>query len=122
MRAADDRLGVTILYDADERIFGPYWSVDAWFLMFLPLVTYGDNAEFEGRLARGWESSDDLRTWTFHLRSDVQWHDGVPVTAHDVKFSIELAAHPDVLFDDRKPWSTWRRTPTSSRARRRSTG
>lgn len=36
---------VTILYDADERIFGPYWSVEAWFLMFLPLVTWDEHDE-----------------------------------------------------------------------------
>ncbi len=29
-------------------------------------------------------------TWTFRLRSDVRWHDGVPVTAHDIKFSMDL--------------------------------
>jgi len=27
-------------------------------------------------------------TWTWNLRSDIFWHDGVPVTAHDVCFSI----------------------------------
>lgn len=96
------RSGLTVLYDADERVFGPYWSVDAWFLMFLPLVANGENGEYVPRLARSWEHSADFRVWTFHLRSDVRWHDGVPVTAHDVKFSIELAGNPDVLFDD--PW------------------
>lgn len=76
--------------------------MDSWFLMFLPLATYDEDGEVVGRLARSWEASDDLRTWTFHLRSDVRWHDGRPTTAHDVKFTIELAGHPEVLFDD--PW------------------
>jgi len=92
----------TVLYDADERIFGPYWSVDAWFLMFLPLATWDESGEAIGRLVRSWEHSRDYRTWIFHLRPDVRWHDGVPVTAHDVKWSIELAGNPDVLYDD--PW------------------
>lgn len=93
---------LTVLYPTDERLFGPYWSMDSWFLMFLPLVTYDAEGEIVGRLARSWEASDDLRTWTFHLRPDVRWHDGRPTTAHDVKFSIELAGRPDILFDD--PW------------------
>lgn len=93
---------LTILYAADERLFGPYWSMDSWFLMFLPLATYDEHGEAVGRLARSWKASDDLRSWTFYLRSDVRWHDGQPTTAHDVKFSIELAGHPEILFDD--PW------------------
>ena len=91
---------LTILYDADERVFAPYWNVEAQFLMFLPLVTFGERGEAVGRLARRWEHSSDRRIWTFYLRSDVKWHDGVPVTAHDVKFTIELSAHPDILFED----------------------
>ena len=52
----------TVLYDADERIFGPYWSVDAWFLMFLPLATWDESGEAIGRLVRSWEHSRDYRT------------------------------------------------------------
>lgn len=100
--ASDDTANrsVTVLYQADERIFGPYWSVEAWFLMFLPLVAYDANGEIAPRLARAWDPSPDFRTWIFHLRSDVRWHDGVSTTAHDVKFTLELQARPDILFDD----------------------
>ena len=66
-------------------------------LLWLPLVDrYGP--DIRPRLAESWEHSPDYRTWTIHLRDDVRWHDGVPVTAHDVAFSFELFAHPDVLF------------------------
>lgn len=101
--SADDTANessLTILYDADERIFGPHWSVDAWFMMFLPLVAWDDEGRIAPRLARSWEYTSDFRHWTFHLRPDVRWHDGQPVTAHDIKFSIELAALPDVLYED----------------------
>ena len=97
---AANESSLTILYDADERIFGPYWSVDAWFLMFLPLVAWDEEGRTAPRLARSWEYTSDFRQWTFHLRPDVRWHDGQPVTAHDIKFSIELSAHPDVLYED----------------------
>ncbi len=68
-------------------------------LVFLPLVSRNEDGEFEGRLARRWEHSADYQTWTIHLRTDVRWHDGVPVTAHDVKFSLDLRQHPDVLAE-----------------------
>ncbi len=47
-------------------------------------------------LAERWEVSKDGRTWTFHLRQGVSWHDGKPFTAEDVKFSLELYADPKV--------------------------
>jgi peptide/nickel transport system substrate-binding protein len=53
------------------------------FLVFLPLVTMNKNWEPEGRLAKSWEHSPDYRTWTYHLRTDVRWHDGVSVTVLD---------------------------------------
>ncbi len=44
----------------------------------------------EARLAETWEASDDGLTYTFHLRDDATFHDGTPVTAEDVVFSLEL--------------------------------
>ncbi|HYN81781.1 MAG TPA: peptide ABC transporter substrate-binding protein [Gemmatimonadaceae bacterium] len=90
---------ITVSYPGDERVFGPYWEMPAKFLVFLPLVALDERGELQGRLARRWKHSPDYRTWTIHLRTDVRWHDGVTVTAHDVKFTHDLFAHPDVLWD-----------------------
>ena len=40
-------------------------------------------------LAERWSLSDDARTYTFHLRKNVSWHDGEPVTADDVAFTFK---------------------------------
>ena len=40
-------------------------------------------------VAERWERSADNMSWTFYLRKDVRWHNGDPLTAHDVKFSLE---------------------------------
>jgi peptide/nickel transport system substrate-binding protein len=45
-------------------------------------------------LAERWEASDDLRTWTFTLRSDVKWHDGRPFVADDVIWNLKNALDP----------------------------
>ena len=37
-----------------------------------------------GALAERWDVSEDLRTWTFHLRQGVRWRKGRPLTADDV--------------------------------------
>ncbi|HVF47074.1 MAG TPA: peptide ABC transporter substrate-binding protein [Pyrinomonadaceae bacterium] len=34
-------------------------------------------------VAEKWESSEDLRTWTFHLRKDARWSNGERITAAD---------------------------------------
>ena len=88
---------VTVLFEGDERVLGPRWNDHPQHLVFLTLVWENKKGEIEGRLAERWEHSPDYRTWTFHLRHDVRWHDRVPVTAHDVKFTMELLRHPDIL-------------------------
>ncbi len=70
------------------------WDLD--FLTFLPLAKLNEHGELEGYLARSWEPSLDHREYTFHLRTELLWHDGVPVTAHDVKFTLDLLSHPEV--------------------------
>jgi peptide/nickel transport system substrate-binding protein len=44
-----------------------------------------------GGVATKWEASADHKRWTFHLRKDVKFHNGDPLTSEDVKFSIERA-------------------------------
>ena len=67
-------------------------SHDNWaiHLVFLPLLTLNAQGELEPQLAQSWEHSADYRDWTYHLRPGVRWHDGVPVTAGDVKFTLDL--------------------------------
>lgn len=83
---------LTVLYPVDEWGLGPAWSYPSQFLVFLPLVERNAQGELEGVLARRWEHSPDYREWTIHLRTDVRWHDGVPFTAHDVEFTLNLWA------------------------------
>ena len=40
-------------------------------------------------LAESWEVSEDGMTWTFHIRKGVKFHDGTPLTADDVVFTIQ---------------------------------
>jgi len=47
-------------------------------------------------LAERWEESEDHRTFTFHLRRGVRWHDGRPFTAADVRFTFERLLDPTV--------------------------
>lgn len=91
---------ITLLTTGDERIWNPAASMPAQQLVFLPLF-HDDGSGPEGRLVRSWEESENGATWTYHLRTDVRWHDGVPVTAHDIKFTVDLLSRPpEVPFID----------------------
>ncbi|WP_375691425.1 ABC transporter substrate-binding protein [Pseudooceanicola sp. LIPI14-2-Ac024] len=59
-------------------------------------LRYSDSWEPEPYVAESWETSEDGLTVTLHLRDDVKFHDGEPLTSADVKFSIETikANHP----------------------------
>lgn len=51
-------------------------------------------------LAESWRVSADGRVYTFTLRDDVVWHDGVPLTARDVQFTFAYyRAHRYVWAD-----------------------
>ena len=63
--------------------------------LFLPLIRYDFNKlKIVPCLATSWEVSDDNLVWTFHLRKDVKWTDGKPVTAHDIEYGTKRIIDP----------------------------
>jgi peptide/nickel transport system substrate-binding protein len=45
-------------------------------------------------LAERWTASSDGKTYTFHLRKGVKWHDGQPFSATDVKATFDRVLNP----------------------------
>jgi peptide/nickel transport system substrate-binding protein len=62
------------------------------------LISYDFDYVPVGELAESWTSSTDGTEWTFNLRDDVYWHDGVKFTAEDVVFWFDLFCneYPDI--------------------------
>ena len=56
----------------------------------LPMLTSKAASDFSilPSMAESWTSSEDGLTWTYKLRSDMKWSDGVPMTADDVAYTI----------------------------------
>lgn len=63
--------------------------------VFDQLVEVGDGDEPVPGLAESWDTSKDGLVWTFHLR-DAQFSNGEPVTAEDVKFSVDRFSDPEI--------------------------
>jgi len=55
------------------------------------LTRFDADYKLQPALAETWEAVNDT-TWLFHLMKGVKFHDGTPLTAEDVKFSIERCA------------------------------
>lgn len=79
---------VTEVTSLDPHVYGG----NAWRVLiealYSPLVGYDAKGAVVPRLAESWEQPDS-KTIIFHLRAGTTFHDGAPVTAEDVKFSLD---------------------------------
>ncbi len=66
-------------------------------VLLLTLAAYDEAMHPVPRLAT-WSWGPDRTSLMFHLRTDVQWHDGVPTTAEDVRWTLETAQQADVAY------------------------
>jgi peptide/nickel transport system substrate-binding protein len=55
-------------------------------------------------LAKSYEISEDGTVYTFHLREDATFHDGAPVTAADVLYTVRAAQNPAIKSPHRADW------------------
>lgn len=58
------------------------------------LVDRDENLALVPRLAESWEFSEGGRVLTFHLRRGARFHDGVPLTSADVRYTYERVIDP----------------------------
>ncbi|HYY09231.1 MAG TPA: ABC transporter substrate-binding protein [Actinomycetota bacterium] len=58
-------------------------------------------------LVTDWSHSSDGLTWTYKVRTDVQWQDGQPLTAKDIAFTYEFMVKNDIsAFSNYFPFTT----------------
>lgn len=57
-------------------------------LIFSGLMKYDEKGELIPDLARSYTIDAEQKTYTFELRENLRWHDGEPLTADDVMFTI----------------------------------
>jgi ABC-type oligopeptide transport system substrate-binding subunit/class 3 adenylate cyclase/tetratricopeptide (TPR) repeat protein len=62
--------------------------------LFCGLLAEDPNLDIAPDVARSWEVSDGGRRYIFHLRDDVYWSDGVPVTAGDFSYAWKRVLDP----------------------------
>ena len=67
--------------------------LDTWCGSPLVSIVQKDNS-FTANAAESWEVSDDGKTYTFHLRDGLKWHDGEPVTIEDAEWTFTTWLDP----------------------------
>lgn len=77
----------------------PNWAWDSMSTgivdqLFSGLAEQGPELEVVPDIAHSWEVRDGGHSYIFHLRDDVQWSDGVPVTAEDFEFAWKRVLDP----------------------------
>ena len=94
--AGDPQYGGTVIVASrsDVSTLNPVWKYDgtAYFIsqnIYSTLISMDHGRKAYGDLASSWDVSDDALTYTFHLRDNVFWHDGVKFSSADVKFTYE---------------------------------
>jgi peptide/nickel transport system substrate-binding protein len=64
-------------------------------LLFSGLLTYDSKNQLTGDLADSWTVDARGTTYTVHLRPNLTWHDGQPLTSADVLFTYQVIQNPD---------------------------
>jgi peptide/nickel transport system substrate-binding protein len=66
------------------------------FAVFNGLTFIDRDLTLKPELAKRWESSEDLKTWTFYLREGVKFHHGRELDAEDVVVTINRILDPEI--------------------------
>lgn len=92
--ASADNGSIVVAPAADAKTLNPLKASDSYslysvYLLYDPLFTIGQDLKPTPVLVTKVENPDD-KTYLFHLRTDVKFHDGTPLTAEDVKFTYDF--------------------------------
>jgi len=63
--------------------------------VFDGLIKISENLAVQPNLVLSWSNSADGLYWRFNLRKNIRFHDGIELTAEDVKFTIDKILNPE---------------------------
>jgi peptide/nickel transport system substrate-binding protein len=83
---------IRVGFTGGNAFWGGIYSINGWERV---AAWKTDNSGVEPGIVAGWDISDDVTEYTFHLREGLKWSDGEPYTTEDWRFYIE-----DNLFNE----------------------
>lgn len=73
-------------------------------LTYSGLMTYDKDGKVINDLVKSYQVSDDGKTYTFQLKNNLYWQDGVPLTTDDVVYTIKTIQNSDYKSPLRANW------------------
>src|SRR5207302_10280722 len=90
--------------DFGQESMDPINIESTWgWAMYDSLLTFDEKGNVVGRVADSYDLSQDGLTWTFKIRKDIKFHNGDPLTAADVVFSLQRFGSKEST----NPWSPY---------------
>src|SRR5215472_3529677 len=90
----EPQIGISDISTLDPAQVNDPFSANAIQMIFTGLVQLDDRLQVRPQLAQSWDESPDGLTWTFHLKTNLKFSDGEPLTSRDVAYSIDRALQP----------------------------
>jgi peptide/nickel transport system substrate-binding protein len=93
--AASTLTTLRVVADTSVSTFNPFLAyfnteLDVLGSIYPTLTTLNEQNKPAPYLATSWTTSADHLTWTFKIRSGLKWSDGVPITASDAAWTLNL--------------------------------
>jgi len=73
-------------------------------LVFAGLLKYDDKNQLTGELAKDYSVDANGITYTVHLRPNLTWQDGQPLTSADVLYTYQTIQNPDAQSPLQNSW------------------
>ncbi|MBE8222199.1 MAG: peptide ABC transporter substrate-binding protein [Bdellovibrionales bacterium] len=99
-----------IEFSAEPTTFNPFTSTDVYssslqsYILDSLLIRNIDNYKLEPALAKRYTVGPKEKYYTFYLRKGLQFHDGNPLTAEDVKFSFDAIMNDAFKSAHQRPY------------------
>ncbi len=90
----DPEAGVSDIATFDPGLSTDLPSIAAIDMVFTGMVQLNDKLQVVPQEAASYSEGSDGLTWTFHLRPNLKFSDGTPLTSADVAYSIDRALQP----------------------------
>lgn len=87
-------VGIADIDTLDPALAHDPASINLVQMLFTGLVQLDDKLQIHPQLASSWNLGPDNVTWTFHLKKNLHFSDGTPLTSKDVAYSIDRALQP----------------------------
>ncbi len=73
-------------------------------LLFSSLLSYDQSGRLQNEVAKSIETKDNGKSYTVNIHDNIKWHDGEPMTAEDIAFTVKTMQDPVANANQFSSW------------------